>query len=52
MSRLMPPGPPGIPLLGNALQVPYTEPWHVFRTWKEQYGEPKFTPPPITCDSC
>ena len=37
--RKMPPGPPGIPLLGNALQVPVSMPWFRFTEWKETYGE-------------
>jgi hypothetical protein len=36
--RLMPPGPPGIPVLGNALQMPTTFPWLRFTEWKDLYG--------------
>ena len=37
--QLMPPRPPGLPLLGNTLQIPFIEPWHVFQKWAEKYGE-------------
>lgn len=33
------PSLPGLPLLGNALQVPHIEPWLVFTQWKKQYGK-------------
>ena len=39
LRRLMPPSPPGLPILGNTLQVPFNEPWHVFQKWTEEYGE-------------
>ncbi|KAK5310121.1 hypothetical protein LTR93_012107 [Exophiala xenobiotica] len=34
----LPPGPPGIPLLGNLLDIPAKHPWFKFKTWAEQYG--------------
>ena len=34
----MPPGPSGIPLLGNMLQVPRSMPWFKFSEWKGKYG--------------
>ncbi|KAJ7610296.1 cytochrome P450 [Mycena polygramma] len=37
--RKMHPGPTGIPVLGNALQVPSSMPWYRFTEWKEQYGD-------------
>ncbi|EAU81922.1 hypothetical protein CC1G_06133 [Coprinopsis cinerea okayama7 len=33
-----PPGPPGIPLFGNALQVPRERPCDVYRDWSKEYG--------------
>ena len=37
----MPPGPPGLPLFGNAFQMGSFQ-WLKFAEWKEQYG--LFTP--------
>ncbi|TVY20835.1 Cytochrome P450 monooxygenase patI [Lachnellula arida] len=34
----MPPGPPTVPLLGNALQIPKTGLGKKFRGWADQYG--------------
>ncbi|KAJ3558857.1 hypothetical protein NM688_g678 [Phlebia brevispora] len=34
----MPPSPPGLPLLGNVLQVPLGEAWRTFAQWKAQFG--------------
>ncbi|KAH6893686.1 O-methylsterigmatocystin oxidoreductase [Coprinopsis sp. MPI-PUGE-AT-0042] len=38
-----PPGPKGLPLLGNLLQMPSPSgkeaPWRVFSQWREKYGE-------------
>ncbi|KZT31335.1 cytochrome P450 [Sistotremastrum suecicum HHB10207 ss-3] len=34
-----PPGPKGLPLLGNALDMPAKEPWTKFAEWKKQYGD-------------
>ncbi|KZT61301.1 cytochrome P450 [Calocera cornea HHB12733] len=35
----LPPGPPGLPLLGNALQIPKERPWLVYAQWAKTYGE-------------
>ena len=37
LKRLMPPGPPGLPLIGNALQLTQV-PWFRLTEWKQQYG--------------
>ncbi|TFK80623.1 cytochrome P450 [Polyporus arcularius HHB13444] len=34
----MPPGPPGIPILGNIFDVPKNLPWLKFTLWKQKYG--------------
>lgn len=34
----LPPGPRGLPILGNALQIPKDFPEHQFAKWGEEYG--------------
>ncbi|EJU01104.1 cytochrome P450 [Dacryopinax primogenitus] len=34
----LPPGPRGLPVLGNALQIPQERPWLVYAEWAKQYG--------------
>ena len=34
----LPPGPPGLPFLGNALQIPLAHSWLAFTEWAQQYG--------------
>ena len=34
----MPPGPRGLPFIGNKHQVPSIKPWRKFAEWNKQYG--------------
>ncbi|GAA5916201.1 hypothetical protein JCM8208_000032 [Rhodotorula glutinis] len=38
----LPPGPPGLPFIGNILDVPKSKPWVRFAEWTDEYG-PMFT---------
>ena len=33
-----PPGPPGLPILGNLLDFPKSHDWLTYQAWSEQYG--------------
>ncbi|KAF8184106.1 cytochrome P450 [Mycena galopus ATCC 62051] len=33
-----PPGPKGLPILGNAFDMPKSHPWITFSEWREKYG--------------
>ena len=35
----LPPGPPSLPLLGNALAVDVSKPWVTYKAWGSQYGK-------------
>ncbi|OJA12270.1 hypothetical protein AZE42_08146 [Rhizopogon vesiculosus] len=39
----LPPGPPSLPLLGNALAVDVSEPWVTYKEWGSQYGNMFYT---------
>jgi hypothetical protein len=34
-----PPGPRGLPILGNILQLPQSEQWKVYQEMTKEYGE-------------
>lgn len=34
----LPPGPKGLPIIGNVLDMPKERPWAVFRDWSLHYG--------------
>lgn len=33
-----PPGPKGLPVVGNVVDMPTSHEWYKFAEWKEQYG--------------
>jgi hypothetical protein len=36
--RLLPPGPRGLPFIGNALSLPLSNSWLTYAKWSKQYG--------------
>jgi len=38
-SAPLPPGPKGLPFLGNVADLPQTQPWITFSKFGEKYGE-------------
>lgn len=34
----LPPGPPGLPFVGNLFQAPKTNPWETYAEWSRKYG--------------
>lgn len=38
-SRLRPPGPRQVPILGNILQIPVDSAWKVYQGWGRQFGK-------------
>lgn len=38
-ARRLPPGPSGIPILGNALELPHASSWLYYAQLKEKYGQ-------------
>ncbi|TFK18386.1 cytochrome P450 98A3 [Coprinopsis marcescibilis] len=35
----LPPGPKGLPVIGNLLQIPQVKPWLVYDQWAHKYGD-------------
>ena len=38
-AKRYPPGPKGLPIIGNLFDEPKDEDWKAFIAWSEQYGE-------------
>ena len=39
LDRIMPPSPPGLPLLGNLFDLPTFRPWLTYNRWARTYGK-------------
>jgi hypothetical protein len=39
IQKVLPPGPPGVPVLGNMLNWPSSKEWETFAEWGRIYGE-------------
>ena len=37
-SKLLPPGPPRLPIIGNLHQAPKLNPWRTYQEWTKKYG--------------
>jgi len=37
-SAALPPGPPPLPIVGNAFHMPKEQPWLKYAEWAKQYG--------------
>ena len=38
-SSVLPPGPKGLPVIGNVFDMPKSHDWITFTEWNERYGE-------------
>ncbi|KAJ7881997.1 hypothetical protein B0H14DRAFT_2704174 [Mycena olivaceomarginata] len=45
-TSMLPPGPPGYPLIGHLLQMPTKDPALVFHEWSKTYGTFSANPSP------
>ena len=41
-SRALPPGPKGLPIIGNLFDIPFKKEWITFTEWGKSYGEIDF----------
>jgi hypothetical protein len=44
----LPPGPPGLPIVGNVRGIDVAAPWRTYARWGKQYGERRLDQPQVS----
>ena len=51
-SAALPPGPPPLPIIGNAFRMPKELPWLKYAEWAKQYGETRLAASQRLIENC